>query len=116
MSNEVTQHIEEALNEVRAIFQKAVDRIEAIPPGGKIPATKLADDLAEGIVMPNGKPMTGPQLYSTLKFLLDGYPGVKILRGAHGGIHRPLPAAAPVDSTKTDANNGGVQDETSNQQ
>jgi hypothetical protein len=107
MNNEVVLHLEEALNQVRTLFLKAATRIEAIPPGGKIPATQLADDLAKE------QGQTGPQVYPTLKILLEGYPGVKILRGAHGGIHRPLPAAPAVDTVKTDVNDGAVQDETS---
>lgn len=91
MNTEVTQHIEEALNEVRALFVKAADRIEAIKPGEKIPATKLAEDLAKE----QSPDMTGPQLYTTLKILFDGYPGVDIRRGAHGGIYRLLPGEVP---------------------
>jgi hypothetical protein len=44
--------------------------------------------------------MTGPQLYPTLKFLIDGYPGVKVSRGAHGGIERlPVPVAVKTDES-----------------
>ena len=39
MNQEVQQHLEESLNEVRAIFVKAATRIEALKPGEKIPAT-----------------------------------------------------------------------------
>lgn len=107
MNNDVELHLEAALAQVRALFIKAATRIEAIPPGGKIPATTLAEELAKE----QGE--TGPQVYPTLKILLNGYPGVKILRGAHGGIHRPLPAAPAVDTPKTDDNTASVQDETS---
>lgn len=87
MNQEVLDHIEESLNEVRALFVKAAERIEAIKPGEKIPATKLAEDLAKE----QSPDMTGPQLYTTLKILFEGYPGVDIRRGAHGGIYRLLP-------------------------
>lgn len=87
MNNEVTLHIEQALSEVRALFVKAAERIEAIKPGEKIPATKLAEELAKE----QSPDMTGPQLYTTLKILFEGYPGVDIRRGAHGGIYRLLP-------------------------
>ena len=97
MNKEVLEHIEAALSEVRALYMKAATRIEAIPPGGKTPATQLAEELAKE------QGMTGPQLYPTLKIMLDNYPGVKIRRGAHGGIYRPLPEAA-VDTTALDAN------------
>jgi hypothetical protein len=109
MNKEVMEHIEAALTEVRALFMKAATRIEAIKPGEKIPATQLADDLAKE------QGQTGPQLYPTLKILTDGYPGVVIRRGAHGGIYRPLPTAA-VDTAATDANTGAVQGNTSDPQ
>lgn len=76
----VSDHIELSLDKVRVIYQKASDKIEALKPGEKIPATELAKDLAAEIGM------TGPQLYPTLKFLFDSYPGVDIKKGAQGGI------------------------------
>ena len=91
MNKEVEQHIENALNEVRALFVKAATRIEAIKPGEKIPATKLADTLAKEI----GK--TGPQIYTVLSYLTAGYPGIEVKRGAHGGICRPVAVAAIAD-------------------
>jgi hypothetical protein len=80
---------------IRSIFEKASTRIEALKPGEKVPATVLADELAKEIGM------TGPQLYPTLKFLFDGYPGVDVRKGAHGGIFKQVapvatPAAAPA--------------------
>lgn len=96
MSDESKQHVELALSKVRVIFEEASSRIEGIAPGEKIPATKLAEEIAKA----HG--MTGPQLYPTLKFLFEGYPGVNVQRGAHGGIIRPKPtdpkavAATPV--------------------
>jgi hypothetical protein len=74
------QHIDNILATIRPIFDKAAQRIDALKPGEKIPATTLANDLAKEIGM------TGPTLYPTLKFLFNGYPGVKVLKGAHGGI------------------------------
>jgi hypothetical protein len=101
MDDKVLQHIEDALQEVRVLFMKAAVRIEAIKPGEKIPATQLADDLAKE------RGMTGPQLYPSLKILVnDKYPGVIIRRGAHGGIYRPLPGAA-VDKPTSDGDTGG---------
>ena len=78
MSNQ--NHIDESLAKIRVIFEKASEKIEALSSGGKIPATALAAELGESVGM------TGPQIYPTLKFLLDGYPGVDVKRGAHGGI------------------------------
>lgn len=78
MSNQ--DHIDNSLGKIRAIFEKASDRLEALKSGEKIPATSLAAELGAEIGM------TGPQLYPVIKFLLDGYPGVDVKRGAHGGI------------------------------
>src|SRR5512135_1409367 len=91
MEQVVLDHVEEAISQVRALFLKAATRIEAIKPGEKIPATQLAEDLAKE----QSPDMTGPQLYPTLKILLDKYPGVDIRRGAHGGIYRLLPGEVP---------------------
>jgi hypothetical protein len=92
------KHVEDSLDKIRIIFKKAQSRIDAIKPGEKIPATVLAEEIAKE----HG--MTGPQLYPTLKFLLDGYPNVDIRRGAHGGIFKlapkvvaPAPAPAVAD-------------------
>lgn len=111
MEQVVLDHLEEAIGQVRALFLKAVDRIEAIKPGEKIPATKLAEELAKE----QSPDMTGPQLYTTLKILFDGYPGVDIRRGAHGGIYRLLPgevpgqkkAAKPADKVEDKAEDKG---------
>lgn len=80
--SDISNHIDDSLNKIRVIFQKAADRIEKLEGQDKIPATKLADDIA------NEHGMTGPQLYPTLKFLFQDYPGVEITRGAHGGIRK----------------------------
>lgn len=99
MNNEVNTHLEASLSEVKSLFLKAAAMIEAIKPGEKIPATKLASDLAKE------RGMTGPQLYPTLKIFIDNYPGVVVRRGAHGGIFRPLPnqpVNEPVDAAATD--------------
>jgi hypothetical protein len=84
------QHLEDSLAKIRTIFQQAVNRIEELKPNEKIPATQLAEELAQE------HKMTGPQLYPTLKFLLDQYPGVEIRRGARGGIVK-LALDQPVD-------------------
>ena len=76
----VAEHIDTALGKVRAIYDRTSGRIEALKSGEKIPATKLAEEVA----LEFGT--TGAQLYPTLRILLIGYPGVKILRGAHGGV------------------------------
>jgi len=85
------QHIEMVLNtRIRDMFNKAAEKIDALKPGEKIPATELAAQLAADL----GK--TGPQVYPTLLFLLQDYPNVQIKRGAHGGIYK-------LDTSKTSA-------------
>jgi hypothetical protein len=90
MNQNVLDHIETRLATVRSLFEKAAARIETLKPGEKIPATELAKELAKDCGS------TGPALYPTLKILFEGYPGVEIRRGAHGGIFRSLPAVVPV--------------------
>lgn len=87
MKQEVLDHRAKALSEVGSFFDRAIVRIEAIKPGEKIPATQLAEDLAKE----ENPELTGPQVYPTLKILLEDYPGVDVRRGAHGGIYRLLP-------------------------
>ncbi len=93
------QHVDDTLARIRPILEKASARIEAIPPGQKIPATALADELAKELGM------TGPQLYPTLKFLFTNYPGVDVRAGAHGGIYKLQPGEVPGQkkSKKTDS-------------
>lgn len=89
-----TKHVEDSLAKIRVIFEKASTRIEAMKPGEKIPATVLAEELAEA----HG--LTGPSLYPTLKFLFEGYPGVDVRRGAQGGIVKLAPGEVPGSKTK----------------
>lgn len=74
------EHIEESLSKIRAIFEKASERIESLQSGQKVAATGLAAELATEFNM------TGPQLYPVLLFLYRNYPGCDVKRGAHGGI------------------------------
>ena len=87
-------HVEFSLKKIREIFIKASERIEAIKPGDKIPATVLAAELGSEFGM------TGPQLYPTIRFLLDSYPGVLVRRGAHGGILKPDPSSTKAKPAK----------------
>lgn len=80
-----TKHIEDSLAKIRTIFEKASERIDALKPGEKIPATKLAKDLGAEFNI------AGETLYPSLKFLFDGYPGIEIRRGAHGGLVKLAP-------------------------
>ena len=88
MSDISEKHVEEALEKIRTIFKKASNRIEALKPGEKVPATKLAEELAVEFGT------TGPALYPVLKYLFDGYPDIEVRRGAHGGLIR-----LPIKST-----------------
>lgn len=76
----VDEHIEKSLDYVRKIYKEASVIIEALKSGEKIPATKLAIEVAKNYGM------SGPQLYPTILFLLKDYPGVKQKRGVQGGI------------------------------
>ncbi len=77
---QVDDHIEVALGSVRKIYQEAAAVIQSLKSGEKIPATKLAAEVAKNYGM------SGPQLYPTILFLLKDYPGVKQKRGVQGGI------------------------------
>lgn len=93
--NASEQHIIDVLEtRLRPLLVEAAELIEALKPNEKIPATKLAAIVAEK----HG--MTGPQLYPTLLFLIKDYPGVKVLRGAKGGIVK-------LDTSKVDVTQQG---------
>ena len=97
------------LAKLRPLLEKASAQIEGIKPGEKLPATELADEIAQEIGM------TGPQLYPTLKFLFDDYPGIDVRKGAHGGLYKLLPgevkgqkkakSTKAVDNASKDAEN-----------
>lgn len=82
MKKNIENHIDESLLKIRKIFEAAAEKIEAIELDKRLPATELAKDLGEQFNL------EGPQIYPTIKFLLENYPNIKIKRGAHGGIHR----------------------------
>jgi hypothetical protein len=66
-----------ALDLIRPFFDEAQAHIEAMKVGDKVPATKLAASIAER----HG--MSGPQIYTLLKFFFDSCPELKVSRGAH---------------------------------
>lgn len=76
------EHVENSLDKIRKIFERASERLEKLKVGEKIPATKLAQELAEEFGS------TKEMLYPTLTFLIKDYPKFKIARGATGGITR----------------------------
>lgn len=80
VDSNLENHINSSLAKIKIIFLKASEQIENLESGKKIPATVLASQLGKEIAM------TGPQLYPIIKFMLDGYPGVDVKRGAKGGI------------------------------
>lgn len=102
------QHMENVwATVIRPIFELAREQIDALKPGEKIPATSLAEKLAK----PLG--MTQAQLYPTLKFLFDGYPGVEIRKGAHGGIFKlPVPSntVSPVADDNKEVTDGNEKE------
>lgn len=99
--NDSKQHIENTWLKIRPIFEKAAAVIDALKPGEKVAATELAASLAKEY------DMKGPQLYTTLKFLFDGYPGVVVRKGAHGGIIKlgadETPAPETVSTEETES-------------
>jgi hypothetical protein len=93
-----SNHINSSLDKIRSIFEKASSRIDALQPGERLPATKMAEELGAEVGI------DGPQLYTVIKFLLDGYPGVDVKRGAKGGIIKhqvPTPVTDVVPSSET---------------
>lgn len=89
MNTQVLSHVENVLDDIRTLFLKAATRVEGLKAGEKVPATKLAEELAKEL----GK--TGPSIYPILVLLFKGYPGVEVKKGAMGGIYRPLPGEVP---------------------
>ena len=89
-----SDHVNVSLDKIRTIFERASARIEALKPGEKIPATALAVELGAEFGL------TGPQLYPTLRFLFDGYPGIIVRRGAHGGLIKPDPSQSSKKTSK----------------
>lgn len=84
------QHIEASLAKIKVYFMEASARIEALKGTEKVPATRLAEEIA------SNHNLTGPSLYPILKVLFDGYPGVEISKGAHGGIRKTQPKTTVV--------------------
>jgi hypothetical protein len=80
MDENVMNHVESSLLEIRKIFIKAAEQIEALAPGEKIAATELAEQIGKEYNI------QGPILYPTLKFLFNGYPGIDVKRGRFGGL------------------------------
>lgn len=99
------KHVAASLDRIRVVFEKASAVIEALPVGKKITATGLAEQLAEEIGM------KGAQLYPSLKWLYEGYPGVKITRGAKGGIEKLPPVTTDNDSSSDVVNDSNTQNE-----
>jgi len=92
-----TEHINNSLARIRVFFEEASTLIDAIPVGQKVPATELA----EAVAAPHQ--MTGPQIYPCLRFLFEGYPGVKVRRGAQGGIYKMTAEEIASDAAAAEA-------------
>jgi hypothetical protein len=77
------QHIDHQLSLLRTILEEASEKIEALKPGERLPATQLAHTIAAKYEI------NGIELYTVLKlFLFKGYPGVKFNKGRNGGIEK----------------------------
>lgn len=96
------QFVDSALALIRPLFDEAQAYIDTMKVGDKVPATKLAQQIAER----HG--MTGPQLYPTLKFFFDNHDELEVRRGAHGGLFKVEPKSkrttTPQDSAVTTEN------------
>ncbi len=107
MRDEVKTHIEDSLATIREMFERAAERIEALPEDGKskIPATKLAEEIGKEFGL------SGPTMYPTMLFLFKGYPGTALKKGAHGGIVRLAPKSADADKQEAEVSDeGSTQD------
>ena len=123
MHDDVKQHIEKALDEVRDIFMRAVSKIESLKVGEKVAGTALAEDIAASLTNENiaaaiaeGKlpvgttiadeelvksiKVSGPTIYPTLRYLYVNYPNTTLTRGAKGGITKLARPVASVDAAK----------------
>ena len=81
------QYVDNILELIRPFFDEVQTHIDTMKVGEKVPATKLAQTIAER------HDMTGPQLYPTLKFFFDNCPELEVRRGAHGGLFKIDPNA-----------------------
>jgi len=118
MRKAVMTHIDGAVDEIRDMFIRAAERIEALKTGEKVAGTTLANTIANEITAENiaslvasGMTQTdadavkeakimGPAMYAILKQLFIGYPNTELKRGAQGGIIKlavPDEATAVVD-------------------
>lgn len=79
MSN---NNVENALDLIRPLFEEAQAYVDTMSLGDKVPATKLAQTIAEH----HGQ--TGPQIYPTLKVFFDSHDELEVRRGAHGGLFK----------------------------
>lgn len=94
MSN---KNVESALDLIRPIFEEAQATIDTMKIGDKVPATKLAQQIAEH----HGQ--TGPQLYPTLKVFFDSHDELEVRRGAHGGLFKVESKAAAKAKLQAEA-------------
>ena len=80
------KHVDNTLDKIRVIFNRAKEKIDALKPGEKLKATGLSEEIAPDYNL------TGAQLYHTLKLLFEDYPGIYIVPGAHGGLFKEDPS------------------------
>lgn len=75
-------NVDKALELIRVFFDEAQAYVDTMKVGDKVPATKLAEEIAKR----HGQ--TGPQLYPTLKVFFDNHDELEVRRGAHGGLFK----------------------------
>jgi hypothetical protein len=96
------EHVTENVKRIEEIFKKAAIRIDALRLGERLPVTALAADLGKEY------DLTGAQLYPIISLLVNGYPGVTVLRGAKGGIAKVDPATAKKVSEPIASSAGAI--------
>jgi len=99
MKQEVINHIELRITELRDFWMKAAERIENIKVGEKIPATTMAEELA------SERGSTSSRVYPWLKMLTEDYPGVVVRAGRFGGIYRPALDKSPTQTDDVSTQN-----------
>lgn len=97
MNNDIQQHLDNHLNQLRVLFSKASAPVEALKSGEHIPLTKLSEDLAKE------QGTTGPKLYPIIRSFFVDYPGVVLKNGAKGGVYKlPLNSTATKETSNDD--------------
>jgi len=84
MEENISNHINNSLNFVKKIFERASEILESVKPGQTLTMTKLSSRLAEEFGMQD------LQIYNLLKIFSNDYPGFEYRRGSKGGFYRSV--------------------------